>query len=133
LHSLDEGLPHLEFMRGSQRFWHKWHSVALVRFPALQCIGGFSSMPIRVRRRQGAHTVVLVVRAARQRNEAMGRLLFMSSAILSIAACTPTVRVEVPDKPIEINLNINMKIEQNVRVKLERELDRAAQANPGIF
>jgi hypothetical protein len=39
----------------------------------------------------------------------------------------------VPDKPIEINLNINMKIEQNVRVKLERELDKAAQANPGIF
>jgi hypothetical protein len=26
-----------------------------------------------------------------------------------------------------------MKIEQNVRIKLERELDKAAQANPGIF
>jgi hypothetical protein len=49
------------------------------------------------------------------------------------AGCTPTVRVEVPDKPIEINLNINMKIEQNVRVKLDRELDRVAQQNPGIF
>lgn len=54
-------------------------------------------------------------------------------AVVAISACTPTVRVEVPDKPIEINLNINMKIEQNVRVKLERELDRAAQSNPGIF
>jgi YnbE-like lipoprotein len=52
---------------------------------------------------------------------------------LIVAGCTPTVRVEVPDKPIEINLNINMKIEQNIRFKLERELDRAAQANPGIF
>ncbi len=50
-----------------------------------------------------------------------------------IAGCTPTIRLQVPDKPIEINLNINMKIEQNVRVKLERELDKAAQANPGIF
>jgi hypothetical protein len=54
-------------------------------------------------------------------------------AVAAVAGCTPTVRLEVPDKPIEINLNINMKIEQNVRVKLERELDRAAQANPGIF
>lgn len=50
-----------------------------------------------------------------------------------ITACTPTVRVEVPDKPIEVNLNINMKIEQNVRVRMERELDKAEQSNPGIF
>jgi hypothetical protein len=60
-------------------------------------------------------------------------LILLGLAALGTVACTPTVRVEVPDKPIEINLNINMKIEQNVRVKLERELDRAAQANPGIF
>ena len=54
-------------------------------------------------------------------------------AALGAAACTPTVRLEVPDRPIEINLNINMKIEQNVRVKLERELDRVSAQNPGIF
>ena len=53
--------------------------------------------------------------------------------LAGIAGCIPTIRLQVPDKPIEINLNINMKIEQNVRVKLERELDKAAQANPGIF
>jgi hypothetical protein len=58
---------------------------------------------------------------------------FSAIAMTALGACTPTVRVEVPDKPIEINLNINMKIEQNVRVKLERELDRAVQSNPGIF
>lgn len=61
-------------------------------------------------------------------------LLILSSLAAVIASgCSPTVRLEVPDKPIEINLNINMKIEQNVRVKLERELDRAAQTNPGLF
>jgi hypothetical protein len=60
-------------------------------------------------------------------------VLLSAIAAAAISGCTPTVRVEVPDKPIEINLNINMKIEQNVRVKLERELDRAAQTNPGIF
>lgn len=49
------------------------------------------------------------------------------------AACTPTLRVEVPDRPIEINLNINMRIDGDVRVRMEQELDRAAQANPGLF
>ena len=66
------------------------------------------------------------------------RFLFAPAAAIiliscGLSACTPTVRVEVPDKPIEINLNINMKIEQNVRVRMERELDKAAQENPGIF
>jgi hypothetical protein len=60
-------------------------------------------------------------------------MIISGIAAVAVGGCTPTVRVEVPDKPIEINLNINMKIEQNVRLKLERELDRAAQTNPGIF
>ena len=73
--------------------------------------------------------------ASQHKDKRMSRNLLILSGIAAIVAsgCTPTVRVQVPDKPIEINLNINMKIEQNVRVKLERELDRAAQVNPGIF
>jgi hypothetical protein len=54
-------------------------------------------------------------------------------AVLAASACTPTVRVEVPDRPIEINLNINMKIEGDVRVRMQEELDRQAAANPGLF
>jgi hypothetical protein len=38
-----------------------------------------------------------------------------------VAGCTPTVKVEAPDKPITINLNV--KIEHDIRVKLDRELD----------
>jgi YnbE-like lipoprotein len=69
------------------------------------------------------------------KDKPMRQTLLVLSAIAAFAGggCTPTVRVEVPDKPIEINLNINMKIEQNVRFKIERELDRAAVTNPGIF
>jgi len=48
-----------------------------------------------------------------------------------LAACQPTVKVEAPDKPIVINLNI--KIEQEVRVKIDRELDEAFADNPNIF
>ncbi|GIU66352.1 YnbE family lipoprotein [Candidatus Phycosocius spiralis] len=60
-------------------------------------------------------------------------LLVSVIGLIGSAGCTPTLRLQAPDKPIEINLNITMKIEQNVRIKLERELDRAAEANPGIF
>ena len=42
-----------------------------------------------------------------------------SSAICAMA-CTPTVKVEAPDKPIEINMNINIKHE--ILVKLERDV-----------
>ncbi len=48
-----------------------------------------------------------------------------------LGACSPTVRLEVPDKPIVINLNV--KIEQEVRVKLEKGVEEAMQQNPKIF
>lgn len=48
-----------------------------------------------------------------------------------LVACQPTVRVEAPDKPIEINLNV--KIEQEVRVKIEREVEDLFDENPDIF
>lgn len=50
---------------------------------------------------------------------------------LGIAACTPTVKVQAPDKPIEINMNI--RIEQEVRIKIDRELDDVFRQNPELF
>lgn len=47
------------------------------------------------------------------------------------AACTPTVRLEPPDEPIEINLNV--RIEQEVRVKIDRDLEDAFAENSDIF
>jgi hypothetical protein len=52
-------------------------------------------------------------------------------AATSLAACTPTVKVEAPDKPIVINLNV--KIEQEVRVKVDRDVDTLLQDNPNLF
>jgi len=49
----------------------------------------------------------------------------------ALVACTPTVKVEAPDKPIVINLNI--KIEQEVRVKIDREVEDLLKKNPDIF
>ena len=50
---------------------------------------------------------------------------------LGLAACTPTVKVEAPDKPIVINLNV--KIEQEVRVKIDRDVEELVQENPDLF
>lgn len=52
-------------------------------------------------------------------------------ATLPLVACTPTVKVEAPDKPIVINLNV--KIEQEVRVKVDKDVDTLLQNNPNLF
>lgn len=51
--------------------------------------------------------------------------------LLTAAACTPTVKVQAPDKPIEINMNI--KIEQEVRVKVEKDLEDMFAEDPDLF
>jgi hypothetical protein len=47
------------------------------------------------------------------------------------AACTPTLRVEAPREPITINLNV--RLDADVRVRLEERAREDIQANPGIF
>jgi predicted component of type VI protein secretion system len=50
---------------------------------------------------------------------------------LLVAGCSPTVKIEAPDKPIEINLNV--KIEQDVRVRVEKDLESVFDKNSKIF
>ena len=57
--------------------------------------------------------------------------LIAAMAATTLAACTPTVKVEAPDKPIVINLNV--KIEQEVRVKVDRDVETLLQNNPDLF
>ena len=56
-------------------------------------------------------------------------VVFLSGAL--IAACQPTVKVEAPDKPIVINLNV--KIEQEVRIKVEKDAEELLQQRSDIF
>lgn len=57
--------------------------------------------------------------------------LIAAFVALGVAACSPTIKVEAPDKPIEINLNV--KIEQEIRIKVDRELDDLFANNPDLF
>ena len=52
----------------------------------------------------------------------------LSAAGAMTAGC---VNVAAPDKPIEINLNINIR--QEVLVKLERDVQDLINKNPGVF
>ena len=48
-----------------------------------------------------------------------------------VMACSPTIRVQAPDRPIEINLNV--KIQQDVRVRVERDVEATLQSKPGVY
>ena len=52
-------------------------------------------------------------------------------ALTAAAACMPTVKVEAPEKPITINLNV--KIEHEIRVKVDRELESLFEEDNGLF
>lgn len=52
-------------------------------------------------------------------------------AALTLIACTPTVKLEAPDKPIEINLNVN--IEHRIKVEIEKDVRQTIQQNKDIF
>lgn len=60
-------------------------------------------------------------------------LLLISLLILVtlLAACTPTVRVAAPTEPITINLNV--RIEHEIRVQVERELTDIFSPDSGLF
>ncbi len=55
-----------------------------------------------------------------------------AATLLGVGACTPTVKVETPKEPITINLNV--KIEHEVRVQIEKQLeDTIFNENSGLF
>ncbi len=50
---------------------------------------------------------------------------------LALAGCTPTVQVAAPTEPITINLNV--RIEHEIRVQVEEELDTLFSEDSGLF
>lgn len=61
----------------------------------------------------------------------MLRFSLLSFFLLTAIACTPTVQVQAPDKPIEINLNVN--IEHHIKVEIDKDVKSAIKNNPDIF
>ena len=57
----------------------------------------------------------------------MKTLLFAALTGLVLAACTPTIRVEVAP------INIYAKLDADVRVRLDKEVQTAISQNPDLF
>lgn len=51
--------------------------------------------------------------------------------VVFLCGCTPTVQVAMPNDPITINLNV--RIEHEIRVKVDRELDEIFASNSDLF
>ena len=58
-------------------------------------------------------------------------LLVTAAAAIALAACEPTVRVEAPKEPITINLNV--KIDAEIRVRLEEQAEEDIRNEPDLF
>ena len=56
-------------------------------------------------------------------------LMFLATVIL--LSCTPRVEVAAPEKPITINLNV--KIDHEIRVKVEKDLENVFADQSGLF
>ncbi|PSJ41078.1 YnbE family lipoprotein [Zobellella taiwanensis] len=46
-------------------------------------------------------------------------------------ACTPRVEVMVPDKPITVNLNV--RVDHEIRVRVDRELEQLFEQEQELF
>lgn len=56
------------------------------------------------------------------------RLLALAALALPLTGC---ISVKTPEKPIEINLNVNIR--QEVLVRLQRDVEQLINQNPGAF
>jgi hypothetical protein len=62
----------------------------------------------------------------------MGDVLRAASLVLLLGlGCSPTVGVEAPKEPIVINLNV--KIEHEIRVKVDKDLENLFENQDEIF
>ncbi len=57
--------------------------------------------------------------------------LFSLTTGALMTGCSPTVKIEASDKPIVINMNI--KIDHEIRIKVDRELDTLLDNKKGLF
>lgn len=61
----------------------------------------------------------------------MPKQLLILATVALLLGCSPTVKMEPPDEPITINLNV--KIEHEIRVKVDKELEDVFSEDSGLF
>ena len=61
----------------------------------------------------------------------MSKYFLASVLLVLLAGCSPTVKVQAPQEPIEINLNV--KIEHQIRVQVDKELEDLFEEDSELF
>jgi len=61
----------------------------------------------------------------------MAKAIILALGVFFSAACSPRVELATPDKPITINMNV--KIDHEVRVKVERDLEQVISKDSKLF
>ncbi len=61
----------------------------------------------------------------------MNRIIVIVFLLAAVSGCNPTVTVEAPKEPIEINLNV--KIEHHIRVQVDKELEDLFDDDSEVF
>jgi hypothetical protein len=56
---------------------------------------------------------------------------FILCSASNLLGCSPSVKFEAPDKPIEINMNI--KIDHEIRIKVEKDVDELISNKKSLF
>ena len=59
------------------------------------------------------------------------QLGLLAIVLTGLMACTPTVQLAVPNEPININLNV--KIEHEIYIKVDKALDNILDESSGLF
>lgn len=60
-----------------------------------------------------------------------GIVVALAVVAVIVTACTPRVEVAAPDKPITINLNV--KIDHEIRLKVDKDLEQVFSDQSGLF
>ena len=58
-------------------------------------------------------------------------LIIFLVLLVAVAGCSPTVQLAAPKEPIEINLNI--KIEHEIRIQVDKELEGLFDEDSDFF
>ncbi|WP_333606726.1 YnbE family lipoprotein [Arsukibacterium sp.] len=57
--------------------------------------------------------------------------LAVMATVLLVSACTPRVEVALPNEPININLNV--KIQHEIYIRVDKQLDELFSDASGLF
>ena len=72
-----------------------------------------------------------MIEASKEAGTDMKSTIFLIVLLSALAGCNPTVKIEAPDKPIEINLNV--RIEHSIRLQVDKELEDLFDEDSDVF